>query len=137
MQDLTVVDTDILIDVGRGVETAIDYVDEREEYSLLVVSVVTQMELIVGCQNKDELRDLRSFLKRYEVVGTSETISEKAVELLQGYHVSHGLRIADSFIAASAIAWDSPLASKNQRDYRYIPELDLLPYPKNGDGGRD
>lgn len=131
-----VVDIDILIDVGRGVEKAIDYVDQREEHSLLVVSVVTQMELIVDCENKDELRDLRKFLERYEVVGTSETISQKAVEPLQRCHLSHGLRIADSFIAASAIAWDSPLASKNQRDYRYIPELDLLPYPKSRDRGR-
>jgi predicted nucleic acid-binding protein len=39
------------------------------------------------------------------------------------------LLIADSLIAATAIVWDYPLATKNQRDYKFIQELNLLPYP--------
>jgi len=37
--------------------------------------------------------------------------------------------IADAFIAATAITSQKPLISKNQKDYRFIEELTLLPYP--------
>ena len=129
MARLTVVDTDILIEAGRGVKEAIDYLQELERSTWLAVSVVTQMELIVGCRNKTELQALERFLRRFRILKIDETISDKAVELLQRYRLSHGLLIADALIAATALIWDCPLASKNQRDYRFITDLDLLPYP--------
>jgi len=43
--------------------------------------------------------------------------------------LSHSLLIADGLIAATALVIDKPLASKNQRDYRFIAGLNLLPYP--------
>ncbi len=49
--------------------------------------------------------------------------------LLREFRSSHGLLIADALIAATAIVEDVPFISKNQRDYRFIDELDLLPYP--------
>lgn len=129
MAGLTVVDTDILIDVGRGINEAVDHFQELERSTQLAVSVVTQMELIVGCRSKAELRALEQFLRRFRILKIDETISDNAVELLQQYRLSHGLLIADAFIAATALSWDCPLASKNQRDYRFIADLDLLPYP--------
>jgi hypothetical protein len=45
------------------------------------------------------------------------------------YCLSHGLLIADALIAATAIALNLPLLSKNQRDYRFIEGLNLLSYP--------
>ena len=46
---LTIVDTDILIDVARGEADAIKCLLRLEKSSTLAVSAVTQMELIVGC----------------------------------------------------------------------------------------
>jgi len=126
---LTVVDTDILIDAGRGINEAVDYLQELERSTRLAVRVITQMELIVGCRTKVELRDLERFLRRFRILTINEAISDKVVELLQQYRLSHGLLIADAFIAATALGWDYPFASKNQRDYRFIIDLDLLPYP--------
>lgn len=45
---VTLLDTDILIDVGRGVNDAIDCVERIELQSELATSAVTQMELIIG-----------------------------------------------------------------------------------------
>lgn len=87
------------------------------------------MELVVGCRNKNEMRKTEKFLQRFEILAVNEATSEKADELLREYRLSHGLLIGDSLIAATAIIWGYPLASKNQRDYRFISELDLLPYP--------
>jgi predicted nucleic acid-binding protein len=44
--------------------------------------------------------------------------------------LSHGLLIADSLIAATALTLGTLFVTKNQRDYRFIAELQLLPYPQ-------
>lgn len=129
MSKAVLVDTDIFIDVGRDISEAIEYLKQLESQSSIVVSTIVQMELIVGCQTKSELRSVERFLERYEIISCTESISETAVELLRQYRLSHGLLIADALIAATAIYLDEPLASKNQRDYRFIEGLDLLPYP--------
>jgi len=80
---LTIIDTDRLIDADH---------------------VVTQLELMIGCRNKSKLRNLDKFIKQFQIIKLNEAISEKAVELLRPYRLSHGLLIADSLIAATAMA---------------------------------
>jgi predicted nucleic acid-binding protein len=63
----TIVDTDILIDSGRGDNDAIACLQRLEQQSTLATSAVTQMELIVGCRNKTELHDLEIFLRRFQI----------------------------------------------------------------------
>lgn len=123
------IDTDILIDVARAIETAIDRLEIEAQNSRLLIGGITQMELTIGCRNRTELQNLDRFLQRYEVIKLNEAISDKAIELIQVYSLSHGLLIPDALIAATAIACNVPLLSKNQRDYRFIQELNLLPYP--------
>ena len=129
MKQQLLVDTDILIDVSRGIPTAINRLQSEANNSILAISTITQMELIVGCRNKAELQNLEKFLRHYTIIKVNEFISDKAIELLSQYRLSHGLLIPDGFIAATAIIFDAPLLSKNQRDYRFISELNLLSYP--------
>jgi predicted nucleic acid-binding protein len=56
----------------------------------------------------------------------SENISRLAVDLVKKYRLSHGLLIPDALIAASALSWDIPLATKNRRDFCYIEALRLV-----------
>ena len=128
MTILTIVDSDILIDSGRDIKEAIAYLENLKKGSTLAISVVTQMELIVGCRNKNELRSTERFLALFEVVQLNEQISTVAVNLLRQYRLSHGLLIADALIAATAVFLQVPFVSKNQKDYRFIEGLDLLPY---------
>jgi predicted nucleic acid-binding protein len=126
---LTIFDTDILINVGRGDAEAIDCLQNYSQTSTLAVSVVTQMELIVGCRNKTEQQNLAKFLKQFQILEINEQISDRAVKLLERYRLSHGLLIADSLIAATAIENNEDFISKNQKDFRFIPNLKLLPFP--------
>lgn len=87
------------------------------------------MELIVGCSNKSELQTLEKFLQQFDIIRIDQPISEKAVDLLRLYRLSHGLLIADGLIAATAIIYEPPFITKNQRDYRFIQNLNLLSYP--------
>lgn len=127
--NVTLVDTDILIDAALDVRAAVDCLDTLENTSVLAVSVITQMELIVGCRNKAELRKMEQFLARFQIVPINEHISSTAVELLLKFRLSHGLLIPDALIAATAIDLDVDFASKNQRDYRFVENIKLLDYP--------
>ena len=129
MADFTIVDTDILIDAGRGISEAVACLQGIEQQSSLAASVVTQMELFIGCRSKTELQMIEGFLQRFQLLKLTEQVSESAVDLLRQYRLSHGLLIADALIAATALAFDAPLISKNQRDYRFIAGLKLLAYP--------
>jgi hypothetical protein len=126
---VTLVDTDILVDAGRGVPEAVDCLKDIKASSTLTISLVTQMELMVGCRNKSELQKLDRFLKQFQIVKLNEAITDKAVELLRSYRLSHGLLIADSLIAATALTLNVAFISKNQRDYKFITGLKLLAYP--------
>ena len=122
------VDTDILIDVGRSVEVALLKLEMLAPANL-AVSVITQMELMIGCRNRRELQILEQFVRKFEIIQLNEVISNRVIELLYTYRLSHGLLIADALIAATAIVNHAPLLSKNQRDYRFIQDLNLLSYP--------
>jgi len=127
--DMIVVDTDILIDAAHSVEDAVNCLQQIEEKSVLAISVVTSMEMIIGCRNKKELTLLDHFFQRFEILSLENQISDTATELLKTYRLSHGLLIADALIAATAIVKGTQLISKNQKDYRFIEQLDLLEYP--------
>jgi predicted nucleic acid-binding protein len=129
MTDLVIVDTDVLIDASRGVSEATACLQQIEQQSSLAISVITQMELFIGCRDKAELRTVENFLSRFQIIRLNEQISDIAVDLLRRYRLSHGLLIADSLIAATATYLDEPFVSKNQRDYRFIANLKLLSYP--------
>lgn len=129
MTNSTIVDTDILIDTGRGVLEAATCLQNLKASSALAISIVTQMELMIGCANKAELQILENFLKHFYIIKIDQAVSDRAVDLLRSYRLSHGLLIADSLIAATAIVCNYPFITKNQRDYRFIQGLNLLPYP--------
>jgi predicted nucleic acid-binding protein len=128
--DVIVVDTDVLIDSGRGVSEAVACLEQIEGHATLAISAISQMELVIGCRNKAELKDLDRFLARFQLLRLNERISDVAVDLLHRYRLSHGLLIADALIAATALSSGNPFVTKNERDYRFIVGLDLLPYPQ-------
>ena len=129
MPNLLLIDTDILIDVGRDDKKAVARLQKEEIQFEFGISVITKMELLVGCRNKNELKKLDDFLERFKVLSIEENIADRAVELLRIYRLSHGLLIPDSLIAATALELNVSLLSKNQKDYRFISELNLLPFP--------
>ena len=126
---MILIDTDVLIDVSRGLPLAVTCLQEITAHDTPVISAVTQMELIVGCRDKVESQKLDKFLKYFQICHITEPISQEATELLRRFRLSHGLLIPDTLIAATAIRLNMQFVSKNQKDYRFIPALGLLPYP--------
>ncbi|MEA5418227.1 type II toxin-antitoxin system VapC family toxin [Spirulina sp. CCNP1310] len=128
MQKL-LIDTDILIDIANNDNTAQKRLTEESQQYQLNISSITEMELIVGCRNKAELQHLNQFLKQFHRLNLNESIAKIAIQLMQTYNLSHNLLIPDALIAATAIVENIALLSKNQKDYHFIPNLNLLTYP--------
>lgn len=129
MNRIIVIDTDVLIDVIHGVESAVNRLVQERLNATLAISSMTRKELLVGCQNKTEQQILLKFLTKFQLIKLNANIDDQADELLQKYNLSHGLLTADALIAATALTFDYFLLSKNQRDFRFIQDLKLLPYP--------
>lgn len=127
--DTILVDTDILIDISNQDPTAKSRLSRESQAAELAVSTITIMELVVGCRNKSELAATNRFLNQFRCLKVTASISDRAMELMQTYFLSHGLLIADALIAATAIENEVSLLSKNQQDFRFIQPLNLLPYP--------
>ncbi len=129
MSSFTIVDTDVLIDFIRGTSDAVSHLSRLEKHSTVAISTITQMELIIGCRDKAEMREIDAFLTRFLILAVIEDVSFLAVDLLKQYRLSHGLLMADALIAATALFYDAPFSSKNQKDFRFIANLNLLAYP--------
>jgi predicted nucleic acid-binding protein len=126
---MLMVDTDILIDAGRNISQAVDYLERLEQESGLAISAVTQMELLVGARDKRAQRDIERFLDRFTMIRLNEAITDAAYGLLLRYRLSHGLAIADALIAATAVVTAQPFATKNRKDFKFIKGLTLHAYP--------
>lgn len=124
---MILIDSDILIDVLRNQQRAAERLLALSELESLAVGAVTQMELIVGCRNGQELQRVERLLSGFEIQDLTIDISRQSVNLLREYRLSHGLLMADALIAATALVNEMPLLTRNQRDYRFIEGLELLP----------
>ena len=90
---------------------------------------MTEFELLIGCRNKQELRKVERSMNRFEILKISGPISDLTGRLLGRHSLSHGLGIADAVIAATAIVHQTPLATGNEVDFRFIHGLQLVAYP--------
>ena len=117
-------DTTVLIDLSRGDPYAADFIDAaRASGTLLFISVISAMELIVGCRDKSEVEKAEKLVADFNLVHISPAESTKAYALTLAYSKSHGLVIPDALIAATAITQGFELASDNARHFKMIPDL--------------
>lgn len=117
------VDTDVLIEVFRG-NHKLDTDLNNLECS---ISAVTFVELIQGENtSRKEIELINSYIKPFKFFHLSESISILSLELVKEFSLSHNLKLANALIAATAILHDLSLYTFNKKDFKYIPELDLL-----------
>ena len=124
----SIIDTDILIDVTKMHEAADAFV-KTQQGTGIPISIVTAMEVVIGCRDNAELIRMQRFLQQCTILQVSETASQKGYQLVESFALSHGMQIADALIAATALDRGLTLYSKNIRHFRMIPELTVIrPY---------
>ena len=128
-QPAALIDTDVLIDAARAQPDATTLLSEQNRAFAVRISVISAMELIVGCRNKIELSETRRFLESISVLPIDANISRQACEPIEGFTLSHGLMIPNALIAATALANGLALMTKNTRHFQMISALQvILPY---------
>ncbi len=120
-------DTDVLIWLQRGQETAATLVENTEGRC---ISIITLMELLQGASNKSQHRYVKEFFEEYNfrVLPLTENIGHRASIYIEEYSLGHGLRVADALIAATAVENNQELISSNKKHYQIVSELKLIPF---------
>lgn len=118
------VDSDVLVWYLRGLPKATQFLDALTELQLAAVSY---MELVQGLRSKRELETLKADLEeRHAVIlPITETISTRAVGLVERHFHSHALRLVDALIAATACENGLALATGNDKHYNVVHGLQL------------
>jgi predicted nucleic acid-binding protein len=115
---------DVLIEIERGsraLALAFEAVQER------AISAQTWMELVQGARDKAHLRGIKGFLKRagVEIIPIDQSISHRAMALLEEHALRDGLEAGDALIAATALVRDEPLFTLNRKHFKPVRGLDL------------
>lgn len=131
MAGLVLFDSDVLIDVLRRDALAERLLTAFGGAGPLGISVVSRMETVRGCRNFEVQQQAEKLLRRFQVLALDGDISRRADALIGRFYLEYSLGIADALIAATAIEYNLPLLSKNQRGFHFLDKagLTLLPYP--------
>jgi hypothetical protein len=105
---------------GRNPEKAIDGM-----YGLWEGKDIS-VEKIRGATNKEGFQQINRFLRQYIILPICHQISNIFSNLVQKYVLSHDTDIADTFVAATALHYQLPLLTMNQKHYKHIPRLQLI-----------
>jgi predicted nucleic acid-binding protein len=126
---MILVDSDVLIDVLRKDPTAVALLGAIRAQNEFGISVVSRMETIRGCLNREFQQRAENLLNKARIFLLSEQVSARADDLITAHYLGNNMSVTDALIAATAIEYDLPLLTKNQRDFRFISGLKLLQYP--------
>lgn len=119
-------DTDVLIQIERGVKAvAIAFASQEER----AISAQTWMELVQGARDKAHLKGIKSYLKRtgLEIIPIDQSISHRAMYLMEEHSLRDGLGAGDAIIAATALVRDESLFTLNRKHFKSIRGLELHP----------
>lgn len=108
-------DTCILIDVLRGQDAAVAFVEGLSEAPSL--SVITATELIAGVRDATERRRIERLFQVYAVHDIDLEIASLAGDYVRRYGPAQGVDPIDALIAATATVRDRPLATLNPRHF--------------------
>lgn len=117
-------DTNILIEFLKGNAPIVQQLQVIGQ-GQIAVSAITQAELLFGARDKRELQNLQKMLLSIQVLPVSPAISDRFIQLITSYSLSHRLAIPDALIAATAIEYGMQLYTLNLKDFRFVAGLHL------------
>ena len=102
-------DTNVLIDVLKGETTARDWLEEQQQPA---VSVITWIEVLVGCRTA-ESQTVEAWLDSFERLSLDRDVARESVQARR----LHGLKVPEAIILATARCHGLALATRNSKDF--------------------
>ena len=90
------------------------------------INHIVLMELYIGAKNKKDLKEIKAKLQGFKLLETNQEIMNLSTQIIEHFSLSHNAKIQDSIIASTCLINNLPLATYNLRDFRYIPNLELV-----------
>ena len=118
------IDSDVLVWLTRGHPLA---AQRLNAIAVWRISAVTYMELAQGCRDKAELARLKKGLaaRHTEILSITPAIAQCACDLIDALALSHGMRLADALIGATAIEHHLTLVTANVKHFSAVSNLAL------------
>jgi len=118
------IDTDVLIDCLRGTDAARQWLAGVAAQPFGVPGVVA-MELLIGCRDQKDQRELQKFMARFQIVWPDASEFARAHELLLNFRLSSGIGIPDCLVAATVLSRNATLLTFNLKHFHAIPGLQV------------
>lgn len=124
---MTLFDTDVVIWMVRGNKTAAAVINDTSSRAL---SAVSYMEYLHSARDAQEVRAFKKYLDvlGFRILPVTESISGRAVSLMEAHALSVRLDPQDALIFATALDLDIPLCSGNEKHYKVVPGLNVKPF---------
>ena len=91
------IDTNVLSRIFTGDKNVKDFIETLD----VAVCTVIYVECLQGSKSTREKRIVESYLSRFELNHITFDISTRTIDLIRTYSNTHGLLLADAFIAAT------------------------------------
>jgi len=133
--DCVIIDTDVLVDMLRGLEKAVTFITGLENRGLkLSTTVINAFELYYGAyKSKRKLQNLaatRKLLRRMSILKMNLESAEKAGRIHAELETEgHPIGIRDAMIGAVALTRGCALVTRNVVHLRKIKGLNLIAAP--------
>lgn len=118
---MQLLDTDVLIDVQRGFLPALAWFGGLTELPSVPGFVV--MELLQDAQSSWQVQAALKLVAPLPIVWPTEVDCARALSDFTKLHLSQGLGLLDSMIAACAMGRSAELCTFNIKHYRMVPGL--------------
>jgi predicted nucleic acid-binding protein len=116
------IDSDVLIWYIRGNKNAKNAINNNMPFK---ISVINYMEVIQGMKDKNELKSFQKYLKKWatEIIQINESISTRAMFLVEDYFLSYSLEWGDAIIASTVLENQETVLTGNDKHYKFIPNI--------------
>lgn len=124
--EMQIIDSDIFIDFLRNDKSAIRWF-LNQKINETLFSAITEVELVSGKANNNPKNKelLMNMLLQFTKIPIDNPLAELAGDLRRRHNISLG----DSIIAASALSHNATLITRNTKDFKKIPHLQITtPY---------
>ena len=117
---MILIDSNVIIDAAKPNSGSIAGFIEKYAPA---VSIITKIE-VLGYHNlrDDEIQILNDFFAVAHVIPIDDQIADSAIELRQARRV----KLGDALIAATALVHSLSLATRDTKDFDWIPGLTLI-----------
>ncbi len=128
---MIICDTDVLIELFDNKRTRHHFTKELiNEVGIenVLLTAISRMELIKGAIHKNDSIQIAKKIKKFDTILINPEITLRSIDLINNYHLSHGLNIPDALIAATSIEVGLELFTFNIKDFKFIKHLNLFKY---------